>query len=480
MSFIFKLAMKKITRSPGIYIIQGIVLFIFMFTAMVSISAAVGAARGMDDARKLVGNEVRLIQGHGKLYNEKSEEITNPAYITETLGSKLLDSRYVSDVDFFLWAPADSAIQPAIIQTPTIKISSKQNITEDGKTYSFVLLGDSRLDLRPEFANDSYRLISGRLHSGNATGQDSGEAIISRLLAEKNGLVVGSTFTMHTPDSKIKMELNVVGIFDYTVQDGQDISFAFAANRIFVPLDIARRFVLQADPGSPKDVLTYISYFLDKTEHIDEFIAEAQAKGVDMEEYRLYANDTEYLRITERLRLLELAAKIFLAVSLLLCAVFMALHALFAVKKRGGEIGLMQTMGMSRKEILLKFVFEYIVVGIIVLVAAGIIGASSTSSISDYLLKEQIIGPDSITYNSLAYYRSDSNVEGYGMFPDFEFEKDMVNAGDPIDEIEPPTGPKQVLLYFAAGLFVLLVGILGIRSAVKHFNPTDALKGGPG
>lgn len=476
MNIAFKLALKSIIRSPGKFILQGAILSVFMFIVFVSVSTQAGASKAIDDARGQFCGEVRLAPDFDKAGEAQEGKITGMPYVTETLGDRLLASRYIAAHNYYFGVPVASDILPPEIQSERFKVLPKSD--EAGlNAYSFTLAGNSSPALYPNFANGGFKLISGSFPPEEDGGEERGNAVISRPLAEKNGFGVGSTFMVRSPDLKIKQELKVAGIFDWSGRDASEASFVMASGHIFVSLEIARKFNGSAAPGSPADVLTYASYFLDNPDHLDEFIKEAGSMSPEMGKFRLYANDDEYMRTTAQLRRLEVLTGIVLVAGLAVGAAFLILCVFSVIKRRDREIGLLRTMGVGKKNILFQHIFELLMVGFIALAAAAISEVSWGSPASDTFFKEQIRLTHYIDQSSvISIYVTESSDSAAIMRYGSQAAGNAVKSSDAIDKVEAVTGPGQVLLFLLSGFLVILCGASAAALKVLRHNPMAALR----
>lgn len=476
MKIAFKLALKSIIRSPGKFILQGAILSVLLFIVFVSISTQAGASKAIDDARRQFGGEVRLAPDSDKAGEGRDGKITGMPYVTETLGDRLLASRYIAAHNYYLWVPVASDILPPEIQSERYKILPKPD-EADCNTYSFNLAGNSSPALYPDFANGGFKLISGDFPPEEDGGEEPGNAVISRSLAEKNGFGVGSTFTVRSTDSKIKQELKVAGIFDWSGREASEASFVMASGHIFVSIEIARKFNDSAAPGSPADVLTYASYFLDNPDHLDEFIKEAGSMSPEMGNFRLYANDDEYVRTTAQLRRLEVLTGVVRTAGLAIGAVFLILCVFSVIKRREREIGLLRTMGVGKKNILFQHIVELLMVGFIALSAAAAAGALWGSPVSDAFFKEQIRITHYIDQSSVvSIYVTESSDSAAIMRYGSQAAGSAVKSSDAIDKVEAATGPGQVLLFLLSGFLVLLCGASAAALKVLRHNPMAVLR----
>lgn len=477
MKLVLRLALRNMIRSPGKFVFRGLVLFVLLCVVFIFISTGAGASKGMEDARGQFGMEIRLEPATGKAAGGQDGGAANGPFVTAGLADRLLESRYVTGHNYYLWAPVVSDLRLPAFQSEKIKIAPKAGET-DMDANRFMLAGSSSPALDPDFAGGILKLVSGGFPRETGIGEDAGDAVISRLLAEENGLGVGSVFTVYSPDLKTKKELKVAGIFDWNGYDGSEVSFALDASRIFVSLGLAGELNCSVAPGSSADMLTCASYFLDSPGHRDEFIAEAKAKGLDPENFRLQVNDGAYIEAIAQLKRLKGLSGLIQAAALALGAVFMILSSLSLTKKGKAEMGLLRTVGAGKKDILLLYISEILITGLIALAAAIPAGASTAPAVSGAFFREQVRITEDIDRNSIIVYVMESGGASAVMQPYAGISGGgLKKAGDVIKEVEPVTGPSQGVLFLAAGFLVVLCGASAAAWKVMRHDPAAVLKG---
>lgn len=457
-----------IIGAPGRSILSVVILFILMTPFMTCVSIWTSTQKELLEAKALKGNEVMLVTDFLSRTEEYAvlESTEGGPYIAQELCEKILGSRYVSNYNYYLLTTAASEIEPVAMESGSYVVL-KQN-DADSRKYIYKLYGCRRPDLQSEFKSGKLKLVSGHFFgSGNKAPLNS--VVVSRELAEENGLGVGSTFVIEDVSLKIKQEVIITGIFDIGESDYQDSSYLTFANSIIAPVEIAKRLERSRNPGLPEGILTYASFYLDDPEHYEEFIAETASQNINLDGYRLELDDGEYRYATGPLYDVEILSKILIWVLLALGMVYMILKALFAVKRRKQEICLLMINGMSKKQILARFTAEAVLLCLVSLAAAGFAGAAAAPSAADIIMKERVKSAgvvETITetvFVSGDYYPSSGSSIAVQLKPD--------TGWSLIDKIDIETDVNNILLFASAGLLMLLCQLCAIAPGIYRDGP---------
>lgn len=165
------------------------------------------------------------------------------------------------------------------------------------KGFSFTAISDS--ELYDSFSSGGYSLVEGRHFKSQEEDQDY--VIISRALAERNGLQVGDTMELEfSPAAKSRAsfykdepwELEILGLFDPPQNNIlEEVGYQDAAvNFMFVPYQAAMnylRYLYNNDTLLWFPPINRATVYLDAPENIEEFVADAHRK------FRLLELDSE-------------------------------------------------------------------------------------------------------------------------------------------------------------------------------------------
>ena len=212
--------------------------------------------------------------------------------------------------------------------------------------------------LSKNFLNGTYTLEEGR----HITPEDSFAALISKELAEKNGLSVGDTISMYDLDTDSENTFTIVGIFGGTEGMGKDSMMAsgIPANQGYIDSNSYQKMWNETvlELGS-------LDVYVDSAENVQDILKSIkslpQVKNktftytVDTEDFDLISNPLSSIETMTDTAVLAIAGAGEVLITLLL---------ILWTRGRKKEVGILMALGKCRGEILLQFLAENIFLAI--------------------------------------------------------------------------------------------------------------------
>ena len=224
-------------------------------------------------------------------------------------------------------------------------------------------------EMEQHFRTGELELIEGR----HITPEDSWSAVISRALAEQNGLSVGDRFEAgYSPETRAEdpslpeepFSFTIVGTFDITGQQTQlnQAEPSMLQNAVFI--DAAAGHAI--DSGDPTHSRYWygVIFMVDDPRDLEQTVAAAQS-NLDMQHFRCVVNDTEYRQSVQPLERMETTMKLLTVVLVGIGTIILALVLLLWIRQRTKEIGIYLSIGLSKRNILLQLLTESVVSSVI-------------------------------------------------------------------------------------------------------------------
>ena len=224
-------------------------------------------------------------------------------------------------------------------------------------------------EMEQHFRTGELELIEGR----HITPEDSWSAVISRALAEQNGLSVGDRFEAgYSPETRAEdpslpeepFSFTIVGIFDITGQQTQlnQAEPSMLQNAVFI--DAAAGHAI--DSGDPTHSRYWygVIFMVDDPRDLEQTVAAAQS-NLDMQHFRCVVDDTEYRQSVQPLERMETTMKLLTVVLVGIGTIILALVLLLWIRQRTKEIGIYLSIGLSKRNILLQLLTESVVSSVI-------------------------------------------------------------------------------------------------------------------
>lgn len=224
-------------------------------------------------------------------------------------------------------------------------------------------------DMEQHFRTGELELIGGR----HITPEDSWSAVISRALAEQNGLSVGDRFEAgYSPETRAEdpsrpeepFSFTIVGIFDITGQQTQlnQAEPSMLQNAVFI--DAAAGHAIDSGDPTHSRYRYGVIFMVDDPRNLEQTVAAAQS-NLDMQHFRCVVDDTEYRQSVQPLERMETTMKLLTVVLVGIGTIILALVLLLWIRQRTKEIGIYLSIGLSKRNILLQLLTESVVSSVI-------------------------------------------------------------------------------------------------------------------
>ena len=224
-------------------------------------------------------------------------------------------------------------------------------------------------EMEQHFRTGELELIEGR----HITPEDSWSAVISRALAEQNGLSVGDRFEAgYSPETRAEdpslpeepFSFTIVGIFDSTGQQTQlnQAEPSMLQNAVFI--DAAAGHAIDSGDPTHSRYRYGVIFMVDDPRDLEQTVAAAQS-NLDMQHFRCVVDDTEYRQSVQPLERMETTMKLLTVVLVGIGTIILALVLLLWIRQRTKEIGNYLSIGLSKRNILLQLLTESVVSSVI-------------------------------------------------------------------------------------------------------------------
>ena len=224
-------------------------------------------------------------------------------------------------------------------------------------------------DMEQHFRTGELELIEGR----HITPEDSWSAVISRALAEQNGLSVGDRFEAgYSPETRAEdpslpeepFSFTIVGIFDITGQQTQlnQAEPSMLQNAVFI--DAAAGHAIDSGAPTHSRYRYGVIFMVDDPRDLEQTVAAAQS-NLDRQHFRCVVDDTEYRQSVQPLERMETTMKLLTVVLVGIGTIILALVLLLWIRQRTKEIGIYLSIGLSKRNILLQLLTESVVSSVI-------------------------------------------------------------------------------------------------------------------
>ena len=381
----FKRAIRYCWRQKIRSIILLLVFTLLASAALTALSVGHATAEGTDEVKQTVGASIHIEidSGNTDLYGSGSENEWGTAYQYngDYITQEVVDA--IANVDGVVNYSAESegGYWGAGINFEYFTGSFNIDFTGGyGQSVPYTVTLNS--ELSANFLNGTYTLEEGR----HIQPDDSYAVLISKELADKNGLSVGDDITMYDLDSDSENTFEIVGIFSGTEGMSKDAMMAdgIPANQGYIDMnsynEIFDRDVME---------LGSLDVYVDSAENVQDVLETIQNLPEIKDKTFTYSTDTENFDLISN-PLSSIQAMVDTAVIVIAvtgAAIIVLLLALWT-RGRKKEAGILMAVGRNKLEIVLQFLTENILIAIPAAAASLGLTALLADKVGAYLVSQ--------------------------------------------------------------------------------------------
>lgn len=361
-------------------------------------------------------------------------------------------------------------------KTTTTKKTEKI-FNEKAENGAFTLIGYSSYEAMSDFINGNYTIIEGSVSSDftSATG------VISEELALLNELEVGSKITIVDPeDDDNTYELEVTGIYKENTTESNDMSamFSNSANNIITNVTFVESIVNKNEDLKPTITPTFV---FTTEENLNKFKEEIKELGL-IEIYTITDNLETVNGATKSIDNVSSFATTFLIITLIIGAIVLMVINVINIRERKYEIGVLRTIGMKKIKVSLQFICELFIVAIVSLLIGAGVGSLMSVDVANNLLETEIQNASS-DYEEISKNFGGIPEDGpQGEMPDNQRKNNRevnfqgIANVEQIDSIEAVVDIKVLSQLLLIGLGITLISSLTSMISIHRFSPLTILK----
>lgn len=189
------------------------------------------------------------------------------------------------------------------------------------------------------------KLVEGVLY------QEENEVLISSNVAEANNIKVGDEIKLKTITAKKEIILKVVGIYSATDEN-------FNYNTIYTNISTAKKFYSEEELKNL--TVSSVRYYLNSASEKEKFLEEIESMNLNLKEgfLKLDIDDSNYQTMVEPIEKVGSFATTVMWIVLFASIVIISLIVIINVQERRYEMGVLLSLGATRKNIITQFILE--------------------------------------------------------------------------------------------------------------------------
>jgi putative ABC transport system permease protein len=242
----------------------------------------------------------------------------------------------------------------------------------------------SDMETNSNFSSGSISLVEGR----HIVSGDTHVAIISKDLAEKNGLVVGDTLTYQNASTQDELKVTIIGLFEpKEIEDvtQQVTSYQKIQNKIFTDINTATDFEKPYITGFNTMDIT-----VEDPSKLDSIVSELQAiSSIDWSGFVIEKGNQSYEAAASSLeRLDELVATLLIVIAVV-SAIILSLVLTMWAKSRIHETGVFLSVGISKSAIIGQYLTEVLLIAVLAFGLSFFSSNAVANQIGNSMLQQQ-------------------------------------------------------------------------------------------
>ena len=467
--YIIKNAFKTITRNKGRNILMVIIIAVIACASAVTLSIKKSANTIIDSYKDKYDITATIAMDRQSFMGNFDPKSTNIEEAKETFDSipkltidnieEYADSKYVKSYYYTYNISMNSS---NIEKATTTDTNSRGPVMQNEGDFSIV--GYSSYDSMNEFIEGRYTITEGKVSSDFTDNS----CVINSELASYNNLSVGDTITLTDPnDESITYNLTISGIYTENTDesDTQMSMFSNSVNNIITNTTAVSNILALDDELSGRVNPTFV---LTSSDDIDAYEAELTKKGMS-EYYKLSTNLDTVSKETESVSNLSSFATTFLIITLVIGSIVLFVINMINVRERKYEIGVLRTIGMKKKFVIMQFAFELLIVSLFGLVIGAGIGSLISVPTANKLLEKEITASKeetkSIQNNFGGMGNGQGRMNGIG-----------VSNIEYVSKINAVVDFTVLTELLAIGLTLTIISSLAATISISRFSPLTILK----
>ena len=367
---------------------SAILLLVFTLlasSALIALSVGHAVAKGANAVKQTVGASIRIEidSGNSGLYGSGAENEWGTAYQYQGdyITQEVIDA--IAKVDGVVDCSAESegGYWGAGVNFAYFTGAFNIDFTGGyGQSVPYTVTLNS--ELSANFLNGTYTLEEGR----HIQPDDSYAVLISKELADKNGLSVGDDITMYDLDSDSENTFEIVGIFSGTEGMSKDAMMAdgIPANQGYIDMNSYNEIF---DRDAMK--LGSLDVYVDSAENVQDVLETIQNLPEIKDKTFTYSTDTEnFDLISNPLSSIQTMVDTAVIVIAVTGAAIIVLLLVLWTRSRKKEAGILMAVGRSKLEIVLQFLTENILIAIPAVAASLGLTALLADKVGAYLVSQ--------------------------------------------------------------------------------------------
>lgn len=453
----------SIIRKRGKSIIFAIVMFVIANLIFSTIAIKNATNESVDFAKETLGGEVYLTPDMEKIRSEMSQgtqmmKMERPKVYVDVV-EEISDSLYIKDYTYSVSVGAN-VIDQEVIETDVSKMfGNRMNMGDRGNVQITAINAYAFL---PEVESNSIELIDGDYFNE----ENAGSVMISNDFAILNDLEVGDILKLQNIETEEDVEYSIIGIYESTEDDDEN-SIMSSGNTMYMNITSSFDLMTESSYNEGNYAVSNAVFYLDNAENKDIFINEINSEIPEIEENNLMLDiDTQsYEQMAGPIESVGTSATTIMIVVIVAAVIIITLIVNSQIKERKYEMGVLMSLGESKKNILLQIILEFVIIATVAFLLSTVSSLFVAQTMSSSILDNQI---------SMTEIQSENNF-GRGNMMKGMMGVQTTTEVEVIDEINVSMNVTDYILLFLVGYGIILVSLIVPAVNIMKYEPKTIL-----
>lgn len=396
-------------RKLGKSCILFLILFIMSLSVLTGLSIYRSSVFAIDSLRESFGGSFKIEAKYNKedLSLWEAKESGGMSYIGPNVDDDLIENvmtvngikSYNASTTWYLYTD-DLNLVSGMYGYQDSNAKLKEYVEPGDELWEKVskFIGNTNSESSVYFRTGAYELVEGE-HIGDG---DSGKVLISQELANRNYLKVGDVFTVSMREGLITvsenlykqvgsdLKLEVVGTFK--VKSGIQASemtpeSEISDNIMFTSLDFSNQVLSYLEEENR--FYESCTFFIQDPKALEDIINKVKSQNiVDMLYFNVMEDDATYKSSAAPLETIRLLIKILVVFVIVTCAILLCLLLTMWIKERIKETGILLSIGLSKKNIVLQYMLECVMIAVLAFGLSFVVSEGVAAQTGNYVLEK--------------------------------------------------------------------------------------------
>lgn len=273
-----------------------------------------------------------------------------------------------------------------IIETKeTLRNQSKTRKQNFGKAVMLTGVNDSSKETK--FVSGAFVLKEGR-HINN---EDINKCLIHEKLAKLNNLKIGDKLKLKSniydadneKGANEKVELEIIGLFGGENKGSYTYAQELYENNVIT--DTASSAKLY---GYTENTAIYedASFFVSGDKNLDDVIKKVEKLDIDWKMYNIIKSSNNFPKLEESINGINKSANVLNIICFAILGTILILVIFLLTNTRKKEMGILLSLGIEKRKIIMQFIIEFIIIGILAIFTSFYISKNISAKIQNNVL----------------------------------------------------------------------------------------------